>query len=92
MPSSFSYFFLAYNQNKGPLSDWTRKSSNYKIINLKINKGLEKHINILNDSFGKTSDYGLSRVPFSYGSMLSKQTKISYLGEKMILFLRIIKK
>jgi len=92
LPISLSYFFLIHNKQQGLLSNWIRKSLNYKKNNLKVNKGLEKHINILNDSFKKTMDYNLSRIPFSYGSMISKQTKISYLGEKMILFLRVINK
>ena len=92
LPISLSYFFLAYIQKQGSLSNWIRKSLNYKKNNLEINNGLGKHIDILNNSFKKTADYGFSRIPFSYGTMISRQTKISYLGDKIILFLRAINK
>ena len=92
LPVSLSYFFIVHNHQQGLLSNWIKESLDYKEFDFKINKGLKKHIDILNDSFKKTMDYNLSRIPFSYGSMISKQTKISYLGEKMILFLRAINK
>jgi len=93
LPSSLSYFFLAYVQEQGPLSNWIIKSLNdYPKTIFLINRGLKKHIKIINQSYQTTIDYGFSRVPFSYGSLVGKQTKISRLSDKLILFLTRIKK
>jgi len=91
LPESLSYFLMAYSNQKGPLSDWIRKSlSDYQDI--PTDKGVYQHIKIINDSAQASIKLGFARIPFSYGYLHKKQTLISRLGEKSILFLRTIKK
>ena len=90
LPESLSYFLMAYANQKGPLNDWIRKSlNNYQDI--PINKGVYQHIKVVNDSVQTSIELEFTRIPFSYGYLHKKQTLISRLGEKLILFLRIIK-
>ena len=94
LPLPLSYFLMAYANYQGPLSTWIKKSiTNFQKIVVPINRGIQKHIQTTNDFVQSSIDHnGLFKIPFPYGYLVKKQKLLSYLGEKLILFLRTIKK
>lgn len=95
LPPYLSYFLMAYSSYQGPLSDWIRGGLlNYKKLeNFFVPAGIEKHIiNTNNLAQADIENKGLFRIPFSYGLLTGRRTIASKIGEKLILFLRTIKK
>lgn len=93
LPESLSYFFTAYANQKGVLSDWIKKSlNNYQGMDISVNQGAYRHIKEVNDSAQTGIKYGFARIPFPYGFLIHSQTLLSRLGDALILFLRKVKK
>ena len=95
LPPNLSYFLMAYANCQGPLSDWIREglSNHRKLENFSIPAGIEKHIASVNNLVrADIENNGLFRIPFPYGLLTGRRTMISKIGEKLILFLRSIKK
>ena len=95
LPSHLSYFLMAYANYQGPLSDWIRSGLfNYKKSgNFYVPYGMEKHI-VSTNNFVRADieNGGLFRIPFPYGLLTGRRTMASRIGEKLILFLRNMKK
>lgn len=95
LPSHLSYFLMAYSNYDGPLSNWIGGGLlNYKKLgNLFVPTGMKKHIISTNNLVqADAENKGLFRIPFSYGLLTGRRTITSRIGEKIILFLRSIKK
>ena len=95
LPPHLSYFLMAYANYHGPLSDWIKGGLlNYKKSeNFFIPDGMEKHI-VSTNNFVRADikNNGLFRISFPYGLLTGKRTMTSKIGERLILFLRSIKK
>ena len=88
LPESFSYFFTAYINQKGILSDWIRKNLNISSKEISVNPEIIRHIKIINNSAQTSIKYGFSRIPFPFGLLIHKQTLLSRIGDILILSLR----
>lgn len=95
LPLSLSYFLLAYANCEGPLDNWIRGGlSHYqKPAFFPIPEGVKRHIISTNDLVRSSIDNnGMFKILSSYGLLLGKRTIMSRMGDKLILFLRNIKK
>lgn len=92
LPLPLSYFLMVYANYSGSQSNWIKECLvGYQKITTPIDKGMREHIKMTNDFVQDSIDHSFARIPLSYGCLAKKQRFISYLGEKLILFLRRIK-
>lgn len=94
LPAALSYFFLAYADYEGPISDWIKNNlKKYEKNNIIKPLGLEKHI-VQTNNFVRRSlaTNGLLRIAYPYGLGTKKATRLSKVGEIIVSFFRTIKK
>jgi len=86
LPLNLLYFLVSYANFDGKMSEWFRASLNEKIRIDHFNEGIKSHIEATNYLVGASvKNYGLIRIPFSYGFLVN-ENKIKYILKRVMIF------